>query len=435
MPSFLNSEEIRLRARRARLVYAVAFSLAGLLLVWLAWALRGLLLPLAIGLVMAYLCLPVIGHLKAKGFSHSWAILFLSGLFCLGLFSALNLAGGIVPDKQTELELQVRARYKINDKFKKLMGLEGGSSRGNWLHALLGQELEPLKDGIDGILRLSAEEQQMLLGFYSGAEGQNGRPVLEKYWQYHLANQERDREVAKSLQPGKSGGSGVAIFAPRPGEGHNSMLRTIIAIASLWLLTPLVFLTMLFDDGRIKQSIIRYVPNRYFELTLTVVEEINTALGRYLRGTALECFMVGASFSGCLFLIGFDSRWAIIIGAIAGVANAIPFLGTAIGLVVGTMYVVMAEGVSPMLPFINDTNLIFAVVGAVFIVHLADNAIFQPYILGSAVNLHPLIVILGVMGGTLLFGFAGMLFAIPSIIVFKVVVSTTFRQLRAYYII
>lgn len=434
MSSYLSSEENRQRERRARVVYVVALSGAGLGVVALIWALRGLMLPLAIGAVMAYLCLPLIGCFKDKGFSHFWAILLLSGLFCLLLFSALNLAGSIIPDKQTELELQVRARYKVNNKFNRLMGLDNDPLHGNWLYSLAGQELEPLRGGIDALLTLSSEEQQLFMRYYSTPGGLQGRPVPEKYWQYHLANQARDREQLKMPGQVKASASDV-LFAKTDGGRHSSLLRTIISTASLWLVTPLVFLTMLFDDGRLKQGLIRSVPNRYFELTLTVIDNINAALGRYLRGTALECFLVGVSFSLCLFLIGVDPRWSVIIGAIAGVANAIPFLGTAIGLIVGIMYAVMAENISPLLPVINDNNLIIAIAASVFLVHLADNAIFQPYILGSAVNLHPLVVILGVMGGTLLFGFAGMLFAIPSIIVFKVVVATTFRQLRAYYII
>lgn len=434
MSSYLSSEENRQRERRARVVYAVALTTAGLGGGVLFWALRGLLLPLAIGVVMAYLCLPLIGYLKDKGLSHFWAIFFLSGFFCLLLFSALNLAGSISPDKQTELELQVRARYKINSKFNRLMGLDHENHRGNWLYSLAGQELEPMREGIDAILTLSAEEQQLFSSYYQAADGLQGRPVPEKYWQYHQANQARDREQFKVSGQGKASATDV-LFAKTEGGRHRSLLRTIISTASLWLVTPLVFLTLLFDDGRLKQSLIRSVPNRYFELTLTVIDNINSALGRYLRGTALECFMVGFSFSLCLFLIGVDPRWSVIIGAIAGIANAIPFLGTAIGLIVGILYAVMAENISPQLPFVNESNLIIAIVAVVFLVHLADNAIFQPYILGNAVNLHPLVVILGVMGGTLLFGFAGMLFAIPAIIVFKVVVSTTFRQLRAYYII
>jgi predicted PurR-regulated permease PerM len=56
-------------------------------------------------------------------------------------------------------------------------------------------------------------------------------------------------------------------------------------------------------------------------------------------------------------------------------------------------------------------------------------------VLGNAVDLHPLTVVFGVMGGALIFGFAGMLFAIPAIMISKVVISTMFRQFRAYDII
>lgn len=434
MSNYLSSAENVRRKSRGRIVYAVAFSAAAAGGLGLLWALRGLLLPLAIGFFMAYLCLPLIGYLKDKGFSHFWAILFLTVLFSLLLFASLNLARTIIPDKQTGLELKVRARYKVNDKFNSLMGLDNDHRRGNWFYSIAGQELEPLREGLDAVLALSAEEELLFSSYYHAPEGFQARPLVEKYWQYHQANQARDREKLKIPGQVRAGSSDV-LFASRGAGSHGSLLRTIIGTASLWLVTPLVFLTLLFDDGRLKQSLIRSVPNRYFELTLTVVENINAALGRYLRGTALECCMVGVSFCLCLLLIGVDLRWAVTIGAIAGTANAIPFLGTAIGLLVGIMYAVMVENISPVLPFINDSNLIIAIVAAVFLVHLVDNAIFQPYILGSAVNLHPLVVILGVMGGSLLFGFAGLLFAIPSIIVLKVVVSTSFQQLRAYYII
>lgn len=432
MSRYLTSEENHRRERRARLVYAVATGAAGLGTAWLLWALRGLLLPLAIGAVMAYLCLPLLGYLKDKGLSRSWAIVFLSGIFCLLLFSALNLAGSIVPDKQTELELKVRARYKLHEKFTRLMGLDGKGGGGNWIYSLVGPELEPLRENLDTLLALSEEEQLVFASHWQSAASLHGRPRPEKYWQYHQANQARDRE-RKETRQSKSGGS--AAISPGAKGSQQSLLRTMIGAASLWLITPLVFLTLLFDDGRIKQSLVRSVPNRYFELTLTVLANINTALGRYLRGTAMECSLVALSFILCLLLIGVDARWSLIIGAVSGIANAIPFLGTAIALAAGILYALMAEDVTPILPYVNESNLVLAMVAVVFIVHLADNAIFQPYILGSAVNLHPLVVILGVMGGTLLFGFAGMLFAIPSIIVFKVVVSTTFQQLRAYYII
>jgi len=69
------------------------------------------------------------------------------------------------------------------------------------------------------------------------------------------------------------------------------------------------------------------------------------------------------------------------------------------------------------------------------IVLCLDNIVFQPIVLGGAVNLHPLVVIVGIMGASMLFGMAGVLLAIPTIVVLKVVIQHTFRGLKDYRII
>ncbi len=437
MPSYLTSEETRQRQHRSRNLYAVAILATLVGASYLLWALRGLILPITIGVVIAYICLPLIGYLSEHGFSRFGAIISLFATFCLLLFASLNLAGNIIPDKKTELELQVRSRYKLDQKFSALMGLAPDHKEGNWLYRMLGRELEPLREDIDFILALSPDDQQLFTRFYLEADEMKVLPVEEKYWQYFQANRKRDRHKAILAQKMKKieplGTPALAGQADR--EDHASLLLLIFNAVSLWLVTPLVFLTLLFDDGGVKRGLIRSVPNRYFEMTLTIIDNINEALGRYLRGTAIECFLVGTSLTLCLFLVGVDMRWAAAIGTIAGLANAIPFLGPLIGLAIGVLYALMTEKINPMLPFVNEQNLLPAIVAAVALVQLADNAIFQPYVLGGAVNLHPLAVILGVIGGAMLFGFAGMLFAIPAIMVLKVIIATLFRQLRAYYVI
>jgi predicted PurR-regulated permease PerM len=318
------------------------------------------------------------------------------------------------------------------------MGLGEGHKGGNWFYTLFGKELEPLRKNLDDALRLSGEDHQLYSDIYHQEKKEGLAPLTERYWQYHLTNRQRDRDkatLAKKSRYKARTGEGAILPENSKAEGRSSLLLMIINAISLWLITPLVFLVLLFDDGKLKKSLVRTVPNRYFELTLTILENINEALGRYLRGTSIECFLVGTSFTLLLFLSGLDMQWAATIGIIAGLANAIPFLGPGIGLVVGVIYAIMAEDVSPILPFISGENLLLAIIIVVAIVQLADNALFQPYVLGSAVDLHPLTVILGVTGGAVIFGFAGMLFAIPAIMVIKVVISTLFRQFRAYYII
>ena len=243
-------------------------------------------------------------------------------------------------------------------------------------------------------------------------------------WRYHQENLDHDRRFF---------GSGFG------GQGSKLSLgswfsRTASAV-SLWVATPFVFLFLLFDDSRLKFWLASLVPNRYFELSLTLFDNVDDDIGRYLRGTFLQCAMVGLTFSICLFVIGFPFGWALAIGTIAGVANAIPFLGPLIGFVAGGTYALIAENVSGVLPYFDESNLVIGVILTVALVQLLDNTVFQPIILGGAVNLHPLVVVLGVMGGSILFGFWGMLFALPVIVVIKVVVTTTRKELVAYRII
>lgn len=435
MNNYSANDESLNRLRRARIIYTITATIAAFLIIYLLWALRELILPTVIGMIMAYICLPLIGYLKSRGFSRFWAVACLSGLFCLILFSTIKFTSDIIPDQKTELELQARIRYKLDNKFNSMMGIDRANPGGNWFYTLFGKELEPLRENLDTALRISEENHQLLTRFYESPREMSTEPVKERYWQYHQANRQRDLQRAQITEASGATNAKIATKSGGRKTDQSSLLLMIFNAVSLWLITPLVFLILLIDDGKLKRDLVHSTPNRYFEMTLTILDNINEALGRYLRGTFIECFLVGSSFTICLFLIGLEMQWAAAIGIIAGLANAIPFLGPAIGLLVGVLYAIMAEDVSPILPFITSANLLPAILVVVAIVQLADNAIFQPYVLGSAVDLHPLTVVFGVMGGAVIFGFTGMLFAIPAIMISKVVITTLFRQFQAYDII
>lgn len=206
-------------------------------------------------------------------------------------------------------------------------------------------------------------------------------------------------------------------------------------IATTWLIFPLAFMFILLDKGQIIHFFMRTVPNRYFELAYTVVENVDEALGRYIRGTIIECLLVGLTLIIGFYLSGMDFKIALVIGLVGGITNAIPFVGTFIACIVGAAYSLIAEDIHPLLPFINHDSLLLAVLAVVMITHLLDNAIYQPLVVGSAVDIHPLAVVLGVFGGSMMFGFAGLIFAIPSIVVIKVVTETLFSGLKDYRII
>jgi predicted PurR-regulated permease PerM len=201
------------------------------------------------------------------------------------------------------------------------------------------------------------------------------------------------------------------------------------------MLAPLIFVFLGFDNGQIRRFFISLVPNRYFELSLTVLDRLDAAIGRYLRGTLMECFLVGLTLILGLILLGIPMGIAVAIGVVSGLLNAIPFLGTAIALVIGVGYALIAENITPLIPGLNPNDLALYVVILVIIVHVLEDVVFQPFVLGSAANVHPLVVVIAIIGGSLLMGLWGVLFAIPAVVVIKTAVATFFRELKAYRII
>jgi len=204
---------------------------------------------------------------------------------------------------------------------------------------------------------------------------------------------------------------------------------------SAWMLAPLIFVFLGFDNGQIRRFFISLVPNRYFELSLTVLDRLDDAIGRYLRGTLMECFLVGLTLTLGLILLGIPMGIAVAIGVISGLLNAIPFLGTVIALVIGVGYALIAENITPLIPGLNPSNLALYVLILVIIVHVLEDVVFQPFVIGGAVNVHPLVVVIAVIGGSLIMGLWGMLFAIPTVVVVKTAVETFFKELKDYRII
>jgi predicted PurR-regulated permease PerM len=201
------------------------------------------------------------------------------------------------------------------------------------------------------------------------------------------------------------------------------------------MLAPLIFIFLGFDNGQIRRFFIGLVPNRYFELSLTVIDRLDYAIGRYLRGTLLECFLVGVCLMVGLILLGIPVGIAIAIGVVSGLLNAIPFLGTIIALVIGVGYALIAEDIRPLVPGLQPGDLALYVLILVVLVHILDDLVFQPFVLGSAVDVHPLVVVIAIIAGSLLMGLWGMLFAIPAVVVIKTAVATLFKGLKDYRII
>jgi putative heme transporter len=136
-----------------------------------------------------------------------------------------------------------------------------------------------------------------------------------------------------------------------------------------------------------------------------------------------------------LILLGIPVGPAIAISLVSGLVNAIPWLGTAIALAICLSYALIAENIVPLVPGLNPNNLPLYVLILVGIARVLDDLVFQPFVLGSAVDIHPLVVVVAIISGSLILGLWGMIFAVPTVVVVKTAVETLFKELRDYRII
>lgn len=404
-------------------------------LVFFVWALRPLILPTILGVLLAYLFKPLRSAFKYRWLPNGIRI----GLLLLGISASVLSIGKLIkdniPDEKEKLEIAVRMKYKFNQRFDKLMGIDPATGKGNTFYNLVAQDINPLRANLNNLLELN-DDQKARFSDFCEESVEGFEPVPAKYCQYFSTNVKKRDPASIPVKAEKTKGSPkVQVPEVQPQQDQQSLAKMLISIVSIWFLMPIVFIFFLLDDGQISRFFIRLVPNRYFELALSVLEEVDSAIGKYLRGISLECTLVGVTMSFGLLVVGFPIQMALMIGVLSGLATAIPLVGPVVGLSLSLTYALIAEEVSSILPFIDMDNIFVAVLIINGIVIALDNIVFQPIVLGSAVNLHPLVVILGIMAGSMIFGMAGVLLAIPTIVVLKSVIQHTFRGLKDYRII
>ena len=426
-------EEIEQERKARRKVFYLTF--AALVLIvggFLIWKLSILILPIIVGALLAFVFRPVKERFRVRWLPHQIQVLCSFAAIGLVLFFAFNTLRKHIPDEEQKLEFKVRLKYKLNEKYRQLVA-KPAEEKSNAVAPLIEKELGPLMDKFNQSLELNPEERDLFLKYTAGHNGKP--PIQSKFVDYFRANQRMRKYVI--LEKASTGAAEpTRTVAPVPAEpGAATEGTSFENKLSAWMLAPLIFIFLGFDNGQIRRFFIGLVPNRYFELSLTVVDELDDAIGKYLRGTLIECFLVGVTLALGLILLGIPAGMAVAIGVVSGLLNAIPFVGTAIALVIGLGYALVAENISPLIPGLNPNDLALYVVILVVITHVLDDVVFQPFVLGSAVNVHPLVVVIAIISGSLIMGLWGMLFAIPTVVVIKTAVATFFEELKDYRII
>jgi predicted PurR-regulated permease PerM len=408
----------RPKAASAMIMWGAALAaivLAGSLL----WGLRALIVPASVGGLLAYICRPFVAGLERRGMPRSVAAALLLLTFASVALVGLNSLRAAMPTESEALELRVRALHTLTQSYQRLMGLDASWTRGNRLYWLTHRDIDPLLDRVSEMLALTPDEQAQLVASRSNLvddERANAQTLAR-------------RTARVQPLPKTSGGSSSS---PAPAPVAPSEPPALGEVLSTWVIAPLIFLFLLWDTGDIKRGLLGVVPNRLFEPALEVLADVDHALGAYVRGIFLECCALGLTVIVLLAVVGVPVRWAIAIGIFTGASNVVPYMGFAAALLGGIAYALVAEDVHPLIPFVTPETFVISVIVAVAFAELLKNVVYEPIILGGSVKLHPLVVVIGVIGGAILFGPAGMFLAIPTITVVKALVGSGARHLKAY---
>ena len=208
----------------------------------------------------------------------------------------------------------------------------------------------------------------------------------------------------------------VGSFAGRVAQGGVA----IINLLGLLFLTPVVTFYLLRDWPKVVASIDRALPLDHAVTIRTLAHEANAAVAGYLRGQALVCLILGTIYAVGLTIVGL--QFGIVIGLIAGLISFIPFVGTLVG-------AVLSIGMA-LAQFPPDWMGV-AKVAAVFVLgNLLEGNLLSPKLVGDRVGLHPVWIMFALLAGGSLFGFTGVLIAVPVAAVIGVVVRHLMKRYR-----
>ncbi|WP_417684055.1 AI-2E family transporter [Roseibium sp.] len=197
--------------------------------------------------------------------------------------------------------------------------------------------------------------------------------------------------------------------------------QALLSILSLFLITPVVAFYLLLDWDHMVAKIDSWLPRDYLHVIRDLAGEMDNAVAGFVRGQVSVCLILGLFYAAGLAIVGLN--FGLLIGMGAGLVSFIPFVGAGLGFIVSL-------GVA-LVQFWPDWTMILAV-GAVFAVgQFLEGNILQPKLVGESTGLHPVTLMFALFAFGYLFGFVGMLIAVPAAAMIGVLARFALRQYLA----
>lgn len=192
----------------------------------------------------------------------------------------------------------------------------------------------------------------------------------------------------------------------------------LAAVAANLVLIPVVTFYMLRDWDDVVARVREMLPRKSEPVISKLVRQSDEVLGSFIRGQLSVMLALSLIYSVGLGIVGLE--FALLIGLIAGLVSFVPYMGFIVGIAIAGVAAIMQFGVGIHLLYI----------GIVFMVgQMLEGMVLTPYLVGDRIGLHPVAVIFAVLAGGQLFGFLGILLALPVAAVLAVVL----RHLHGQY--
>jgi len=191
-------------------------------------------------------------------------------------------------------------------------------------------------------------------------------------------------------------------------------------VLSLLFITPVVAFFLLRDWDRILARIDSWLPRRHAPVIRAQAAKVDETLSGFVRGQGTVCLLLGVFYAIALALVGLD--FGLVIGVLIGLISFVPYAGAMIGAVLSIGLAAVQFG---------DWTHVLIIAGIFVFGQAVEGNVLTPKLVGDRVNLHPVWVIFALLAFGSLFGFVGVLLAVPIAAILGVLVRFALERYLA----
>ncbi|AOG12073.1 AI-2E family transporter [Agrobacterium sp. RAC06] len=180
--------------------------------------------------------------------------------------------------------------------------------------------------------------------------------------------------------------------------------KALLDIASLLVVTPVVAFYLLLDWDRMIEKVDSWVPRHQLGTVRQLANELDNTIAGFVRGQGSLCLILGIFYAVALSAAGLN--FGLLIGFFTGMISFIPYVGSTVGLL-------LSLGVA-LVQFWPDFIWVGVIAGIFFLGQFIEGNILQPKLVGKSVGLHPVWLMFALFAFGALFGFVGVLVAVPA---------------------